>query len=344
MTGLSGIRCALSTKRRSWAASRALAALSILAIWLAGCRGAGGQVTPTQLDPGVVLTAAASTASARMTAQAAAQPSPTASQTPTLSPTSITPTVTLTIAPLSPTLTLTITGGTDLAEFVTDVTVPDGSVFRPGEAFTKTWRLKNVGTSTWTPAYALVFVSGTAMSNTTTVPLPNDVPPGQTVDLSINLTAPDEPGNYFGFWMLRSPSQRNFGVGPGDQPFYVEINVQGGSGSPAPTSPPVSGGVIVRDVSIAVDQAAFEGDCPHTFNFIARFSLARAATVSYRLEAETGFPLTLPEPVTTALDAGTYTLSYALEFSGSLNGWARLHITAPEDVASNQVSFSLRCR
>ncbi|PIU90073.1 MAG: hypothetical protein COS63_04110, partial [Anaerolineae bacterium CG06_land_8_20_14_3_00_57_67] len=48
----------------------------------------------------------------------------------------------------------------DWAQFVADITVPDGASFAPGAAFTKTWRLKNIGTCTWTTSYALVFVSG----------------------------------------------------------------------------------------------------------------------------------------------------------------------------------------
>ena len=38
----------------------------------------------------------------------------------------------------------------DQAQFVSDLTVPDGSSFAPGATFTKTWRLKTIGTCTWT--------------------------------------------------------------------------------------------------------------------------------------------------------------------------------------------------
>src|SRR5512135_3467629 len=48
----------------------------------------------------------------------------------------------------------------DRAQFIADVTVPDGTRFSPGAAFTKTWRLKNVGTCTWSTSYTLVFSSG----------------------------------------------------------------------------------------------------------------------------------------------------------------------------------------
>jgi hypothetical protein len=43
----------------------------------------------------------------------------------------------------------------DAAAFVSDVTYPDGSDVTLGSTFTKIWRLKNVGTCTWT-LYALV--------------------------------------------------------------------------------------------------------------------------------------------------------------------------------------------
>jgi hypothetical protein len=239
-----------------------------------------------------------------------------------------------------------VAGGTDKAEFVSDISVPDGTVFGPGEKFTKTWQLKNTGSATWTPAYTLVFMSGNQMGSDASVALPKNVPPGETVDISVNMTAPNQAGNYFGFWILRSASQKNFGVGPNsDQPVYVEINVQSGGsqGTPAATQTPGTSGDSVTDVSIAVDEAAFEGTCPHTFNFIAKFTLKRPATVTYKLEAESGFPLDLPAPVTGGLDAGTYTLSYSLEFNAPVNGWARFHVTAPEDVVSNQATFTLTC-
>src|SRR5271157_1067465 len=49
------------------------------------------------------------------------------------------------------------------AQFVADVTVPDGTTLAPGATFTKTWRLENIGNCTWTTSYALVFSSGSAM-------------------------------------------------------------------------------------------------------------------------------------------------------------------------------------
>ena len=114
----------------------------------------------------------------------------------------------------------------DWASFVGDVTIYDGATFTPGATFTKTWRLENIGTRTWTTDYDLVFVGGASLDAKARVPLPYDVAPGQTVDVSVRLTAPDEPGTYTGLWQLRNTSGVLFGLG--DQAsgaFWVQIKV-----------------------------------------------------------------------------------------------------------------------
>jgi Ig-like domain from next to BRCA1 gene len=105
-------------------------------------------------------------------------------------------------------------------QFITDVTIPDGTIMTPGQAFTKTWRIKNVGTCTWTPSYAVVFSSGNSMNGPATQALTGNVNPGDQIDIPVNLTAPASPGNYTGYWKLRDSSGVLF-----DQ-FYVQIKVQ----------------------------------------------------------------------------------------------------------------------
>jgi len=119
----------------------------------------------------------------------------------------------------------------DWVSFVKDVTIPDGTTLAPGETFTKTWRLKNRGTCAWTADYMLVYSSGAQMGGTTAVRLPGYVAPGQTVDVSVTLTAPTEKGKYVGYWMLRNPSGVLFGYGNNaNQAFYVEVKVAGSPG------------------------------------------------------------------------------------------------------------------
>ncbi|MGD8622169.1 MAG: NBR1-Ig-like domain-containing protein, partial [Anaerolineales bacterium] len=142
-----------------------------------------------------------------------------------------TPTITPT-ATFTPTPTLTPTNTPvpipcDWAAFVKDVTVPDGTVFKPDQDFRKTWQLKNIGTCTWTKDYALVYVSGNRMTGDNVTKLGKSVAPGQTIDISVELTAPVEIGKHTGYWALRNSSGKIFGIGPKAQdPFWVQIEVK----------------------------------------------------------------------------------------------------------------------
>ena len=112
------------------------------------------------------------------------------------------------------------------ADFVKDVNVPDGKVFDPGEDFTKTWRLKNIGSCSWTSGYDIVFDGGDSMDGPSSVQLTSGtVDPGETVDVSVDLTAPDDPGTYQGNWKLRDSSDVIFGIDTAKGIFWVKIKV-----------------------------------------------------------------------------------------------------------------------
>lgn len=113
------------------------------------------------------------------------------------------------------------------AIFVEDIRVKDGTVFTPGESFTKSWRLQNTGVCTWTTEYALVFVKGDQMNASSVVPIPAYVFPGETIDLSVNMSAPDKIGEYRGFWQLRNAEGLLFGVGnEAQKSIWVDIAVK----------------------------------------------------------------------------------------------------------------------
>jgi hypothetical protein len=209
------------------------AALAVFALGLAsGCSAA--TETPGTGDQGPIYTAAARTVMAGFT-QAAGETAvaqltqlashPTDTPIPVLPPSPLppaTPSPVATLPPPSPTPL-----PCDSAQFVGDVSVPDLATFTPGAAFTKTWRLRNTGTCTWTALYSLVFVGGDAMSSASTIPLPGVVRPGETIDVSVYLIAPDSTGVYKGSWMLQNDSGLLFGIGPGaGDPFWVQIQVQ----------------------------------------------------------------------------------------------------------------------
>jgi len=100
----------------------------------------------------------------------------------------------------------------EIAAFYGDVTVPDDTLFRQGEGFTKTWRVRNEGTCTWDSDYSLVFAGGAQMSGAAASPLP-DAAPGDIIEISIDLTAPSRGGTYVGNWMFSDPYGEWFGVG-----------------------------------------------------------------------------------------------------------------------------------
>lgn len=111
------------------------------------------------------------------------------------------------------------------AEFVAE-SVEDGTVFAPGETFQQTWTLRNAGTCTWSPEYRLLFEEGDPLgySNEDPVRLPQPIAPGETVDVSADLTSPQEEGRYEADFLLQDPEGESFGVGAGT-PFWVSISV-----------------------------------------------------------------------------------------------------------------------
>jgi Ig-like domain from next to BRCA1 gene len=195
---------------------RILSIVSILVLILSACNLPSG--TPTA-EPNVVFTAAALTVQAQSTQLAPFN-------TPTLPPAQ--PTNTVSVIPSAtlsvPTRVVSATPACDQAQFIKDVTIPDGTVVAPGTTFKKTWRLRNIGTCTWS-GYQLVFDQGEAMS-----PVPDPigtVAPGGEVDVSVTFTAPTVSKSYRSYWRVRNASGVLIPVsfGTDGQSFYVEIKV-----------------------------------------------------------------------------------------------------------------------
>jgi hypothetical protein len=109
-----------------------------------------------------------------------------------------------------------------------DQTVPDNTVMASGQVFVKTWRLINTGTCTWNSSYQLVFDHGDGMGAVTGYAqtlTAGTVAPGQSVDVSVTLTAPAAPGTYTGYWRFRDPNGIYFGIG-GAGTWIVKIIVR----------------------------------------------------------------------------------------------------------------------
>lgn len=127
-----------------------------------------------------------------------------------------------------------------------DVTIPDDTRLQPGEPFTKIWRFVNAGSCTWTREYSVVWFSGDALGVENEHRLSQSVAPGESVEIAVDMTAPNTPGVYSSYWMLRSASGSLFGLGPnGDAPFWARIQVVVvATATPAPTAVPTPTPVI----------------------------------------------------------------------------------------------------
>lgn len=154
----------------------------------------------------------------RQASQRASALTPAASRPATVAPTSV-PSSTPQEEPTAP------VDCTYHATFVTDVTIPDDTRLAPGTEFVKTWRLRNSGTCAWGPGFRFVFIEGEPMGGPAAVDVP-PAPAGSTVDISVRLIAPEQPGSYRGRWRMRTPAGRDFGERP-----FVQIIV------PAPATP-----------------------------------------------------------------------------------------------------------
>ena len=117
-------------------------------------------------------------------------------------------------------------GCSNLAGFVEHLSVPDGTRFEPGEIFLKSWRLRNAGSCTWNQEYTLDHIGGDILGAPGSQPIAGVVRPGELLDLTIPMTAPQLPGQYLSEWMLQDASGNSFGIGQDSMaPFWVRIDV-----------------------------------------------------------------------------------------------------------------------
>lgn len=133
-------------------------------------------------------------------------------------------TATLTGTPTAPgTVLPRPTDCVDKAVLMKDVTILDGTRMKSGQSFTKTWRLKNMGICPWDASYSLAFLAGERMGAPDSVPLTVTLP-GESVDISVELTAPTANGSYMGIYELRGPGGQAVPIGLSNN-FWVDIVV-----------------------------------------------------------------------------------------------------------------------
>lgn len=190
---------------------------------------------------------------------------------------SATPTATDTPRP-----TRTPTPAVPQAEFVKDVTIPDGTVMKPNNPFTKTWRFKNVGAVPWGQGVKHVFVSGEhngyeskKMQGPDSVDVAN-VQPGKGVSVSVDLVSPAEPGHYRSYWRLQLGNgewledvhyvdiyvARKRDVQPGEEGVQFKVKVEGKWVTwTQPCGMPIPPGAVCICDCVSVPVCTCDGHC-----------------------------------------------------------------------------------
>lgn len=116
---------------------------------------------------------------------------------------------------------------TDSAAFVDDMTIPDGTIVKAGETFLKVWRVQNTGTCPWAERYNLVFVGGERMGAPDSIRL-KVTQPGETLDISVDMTAPETDGEYRADFEIHNPEGNAIPVDNGAV-LWVIITVEAGT-------------------------------------------------------------------------------------------------------------------
>ena len=119
----------------------------------------------------------------------------------------------------------------DSAVFVEDVTYPDNTQVTAGGKFTKTWKIQNTGTCTWS-GYTVAFVSGDQMEAPDTIPVP-ETEAKSPVEVSVDLVAPAEDGTYTANFELQDAEGKSIPLGT-EPTFWARIDVgETGTGTTA---------------------------------------------------------------------------------------------------------------
>ena len=224
----------------------------------------------------------------------------------------------------------------DAAEFVSE-TIVDQAKLAPGTEFVKTWTLRNVGTCTWTKDYRLVFESGEAMTNSTTVTFVKDeVTPGDSVKMSVNMTAPEIEGEHVGFWKLTNAQGLRFGIGGEGKAFYLQIIVE----------PETREDFAVISAPVIIAPTTFKGNCGKkgiTIYFTGMIKTNKAGKVKYHWEEkDNGVDNSVKEIIFYGADEVTVSSSRTI-LRGYNEQWIRLYIDFPNHQDFPKVRYDVEC-
>ena len=203
--------------------------LMVGALLLSACGATPAELTPTvTVNPNEIRTQAVQTFAADLTLTALVA----STNTPVAT---ITPLATFTVGPTAaglPAGTAPVAGATASCyglSFVSDVTIPDNTPVTAGQAFTKTWKVKNAGSCAWDAGFKFGFTGGEQMGGAAYT-LPSAVAAGAVTDISVAMTAPSKTGTLRGNWRMSTAAGQFFG-----DEVYVQVVVGGGGAAPTNT-------------------------------------------------------------------------------------------------------------
>ena len=201
-------------------------------------------------------------------------------------------------------------------------TIPDDTEFAGGEAFTKSWTFVNSGTCTWNTNYKLVFTTGDAMSGPAAVNLVSAVAPNAQVTISVNLTAPADPGTYTGYWKMQADDDEQFGQ------VYVRVKTET---------------VVfqVTSVTYYMPHTTIDMDCPGDVSISGEITTSAPGTATYYWTDSDG-----GQSSTKSIDfdaAEAKIVEYTMNVIGSGDHWAKLYIDQPNHQLFGPKNFTVNC-
>lgn len=295
--------------------------LIIITIFLSACN------LPSSNVEDIASTAAAQTVEALLSATPISSVA-TPSFTPLPSPATLTP-IPLPVSTNTPVATPTT--NCNVAQFITDVTIPDGTIMTPNQAFTKKWRIKNIGSCAWA-GFSLVFDSGESMSGPATKAI-SALNPGQEVDIEVNLVAPSTVGAYRGYWRINTNGGVLVPIVNGNQgkSFYVDIKVQLPATATNTSAP-----------AFAVTSVTFTntGGCG-AFTATANITTNGPGTVTLHwVRGDGATPPVPPALVYTAAGTQSVSISWATTSTDNTKNWFEVYIDSPNNQQFGRASFT----
>lgn len=201
-------------------------------------------------------------------------------------------------------------------------TIPDDTEFLPGETFTKTWTFKNVGTCTWNTNYKMRFETGDQLGAPAEVAMPTSVAPDAQVTISVDMTAPETPGTYQGYWSMYSDTDEYMGQ------TWVKIKTKDVF-------------FQVTSVSYSMSSTMISMACPGKVTVTGNITTSRDGRVTYYWTNSEG-----GQSSTAAVDfdaAGTKSVTYQMDITATGTYWAKLYIDQPNNQLFGPQDFSVTC-